>query len=60
MSNILFHSRNEKEGIPVELIQHLDVCVEVPQEGVIRSMNVHVTGAIFIWEYVRQQIGLPR
>ena len=55
-----FHSRNEKEGIPVELIQHLDVCVEVPQEGVIRSMNVHVTGAIFIWEYVRQQIGLPR
>lgn len=51
---------NEKEGIPVELIQHLDICVEVPQEGVIRSMNVHVTGAIFIWEYVRQQIGLPR
>ena len=46
--------RNEKEGIPVELIQHLDVCVEVPQEGIIRSMNVHVTGAIFIWEYVRQ------
>ena len=37
--------RHEKEGIPVELIQHLDVCVEVPQEGIIRSMNVHVTGA---------------
>lgn len=49
---------HEKEGIPVELIQHLDVCVEVPQEGIIRSMNVHVTGAIFIWEYARQQMGL--
>lgn len=36
---------HEKEGIPVDLIQHLDVCVEVPQEGIIRSMNVHVTGA---------------
>ncbi|KZS02969.1 putative Methyltransferase TARBP1 [Daphnia magna] len=49
---------HEKEGIPVELIQHLDVCVEVPQEGIIRSMNVHVTGAIFIWEYARQQMEL--
>jgi tRNA G18 (ribose-2'-O)-methylase SpoU len=54
MELILCLIRNEKEGIPVELIQHLDVCVEVPQEGIIRSMNVHVTGAIFIWEYVRQ------
>ena len=39
----------------MELIQHLDVCVEVPQDGVIRSMNVHVTGAIFMWEYARQR-----
>ena len=36
---------HEKEGIPVELIQHLDFCVEVPQTGIIRSLNVHVTGA---------------
>ena len=47
---------NEKEGIPVELIQLLDVCVEIPQTGLIRSLNVHVTGAIIVWEYVRQQI----
>ncbi len=43
---------HEKEGIPVELIQHLDVCVEVPQEGIIRSMNVHVTGASKILIFV--------
>ncbi|XP_053399349.1 probable methyltransferase TARBP1 [Mercenaria mercenaria] len=47
---------NEKEGIPVELISLLDVCVEIPQQGVIRSLNVHVSGAILIWEYRRQQL----
>ena len=47
---------NEKEGIPVELIQLLDCCVEIPQHGIIRSLNVHVTGAIIIWEYVKQYL----
>lgn len=45
---------NEKGGIPVNLLPLLDICVEVPQQGVVRSLNVHVTGAIFIWEYARQ------
>ena len=45
---------NEKEGIPVDLLDKLDVCVEIPQNGVIRSFNVHVTGALVLWEYVRQ------
>lgn len=48
--------RNEKEGVPVNLLPLLDVCVEVPQLGVVRSLNVHVTGAIFIWEYTKQYI----
>ena len=47
---------NEKEGILVDNIQLLDICVEIPQTGLIRSLNIHVTGAIIIWEYVRQQI----
>ncbi|MEE6475249.1 hypothetical protein FKM82_010669 [Ascaphus truei] len=47
---------NEREGIPANLIQHLDVCVEIPQQGIIRSLNVHVSGALLIWEYTRQQI----
>ncbi|GBN54083.1 putative methyltransferase TARBP1 [Araneus ventricosus] len=45
---------HEKEGLPVDLIQLLDVCVEIPQQGVVRSLNVHVSGAILIWEYARQ------
>nr|XP_031537327.1 probable methyltransferase TARBP1 isoform X2 [Vicugna pacos] len=53
---------NEHEGIPANLIQQLDVCVEIPQQGIIRSLNVHVSGALLIWEYTRQQLlrhGVP-
>jgi tRNA G18 (ribose-2'-O)-methylase SpoU len=31
----------EKEGILVNLIQVLDACMEIPQLGVIRPLNVH-------------------
>ncbi|NXU59086.1 TARB1 methyltransferase, partial [Turnix velox] len=47
---------NEHEGIPANLIHHLDVCVEIPQQGIIRSLNVHVSGALLIWEYTRQHM----
>lgn len=47
---------NEKAGIPVEIIQLLDECVEIPQHGIIRSLNVHVSGALLIWEYSRQHL----
>lgn len=46
----------EKEGIPVEFIHAVDQCVEIPQLGIIRSLNVHVSGAITIWEYTKQRI----
>eukprot|EP00160_Parvularia_atlantis_P002499 Unigene12072_Nuclearia_a/m.36715 Unigene12072_Nuclearia_a/g.36715 ORF Unigene12072_Nuclearia_a/g.36715 Unigene12072_Nuclearia_a/m.36715 type:complete len:1543 (-) Unigene12072_Nuclearia_a:72-4700(-) len=46
----------EKEGIPVELIQLLDACIEIPQFGLLRSLNVHVSGAILVWEYTRQRL----
>ena len=45
---------NEREGIPVDLIGKVDACLEIPQSGLIRSFNVHVTGAIVLWEYFRQ------
>ena len=48
--------RNERGGIPVELIQLLDICVEIPQLGIVRSLNVHVSGALLIWEYTRQRL----
>jgi len=43
----------EKEGIPVELLQEVTLCVEIPQFGVIRSLNVHVSAAITIWELTK-------
>jgi len=46
----------EKEGIPVEFLQMVDTCVEIPQLGIIRSLNVHVSGAISIWEYSKQMM----
>ena len=49
----------EKEGIPVDIIHVLDGCVEIPQLGVVRSLNVHVSGAIAVWEYTRQQHNQP-
>ncbi|KAK1286894.1 hypothetical protein QJS10_CPB20g01346 [Acorus calamus] len=45
----------EREGIPVDIIHILDACIEIPQLGIIRSLNVHVSGAIALWEYTRQQ-----
>ncbi|XP_050228591.1 uncharacterized protein LOC126677835 [Mercurialis annua] len=45
----------EKEGVPVDIIHILDACIEIPQLGVVRSLNVHVSGAIALWEYTRQQ-----
>ncbi|KAL7691847.1 putative tRNA/rRNA methyltransferase, SpoU type, tRNA (guanine-N1-)-methyltransferase [Plasmopara halstedii] len=46
----------EKEGIPLELLQLVDVCVEIPQFGLVRSLNVHVSGALVLWEYTKQQL----
>ena len=46
----------EKEGIPVEILQEVDYCIEIPQFGVTRSLNVHVSAALAIWEYTRKQL----
>ena len=45
---------NEREGIRADLLSLVDVTVEIPQTGIIRSLNVHVTGAICISEYTRK------
>jgi len=54
---ILLLLGKEKEGIPVEFLQAVDQCLEVPQLGIIRSLNVHVSGAIALWEYTKQRLG---
>ncbi|KAK8812276.1 hypothetical protein WA158_007510 [Blastocystis sp. Blastoise] len=45
----------EKEGVPQEILKVVDDCVEIPQLGIIRSLNVHVSASILIWEYISLQ-----
>uniref|UniRef100_H2YWT1 tRNA (guanosine(18)-2'-O)-methyltransferase TARBP1 n=1 Tax=Ciona savignyi TaxID=51511 RepID=H2YWT1_CIOSA len=47
---------NEKEGIPPNLLRLCDASVEIPQVGVVRSLNVHVSGGITVWEFTRQRL----
>ena len=44
----------EKEGVPVELLAEVDMLVEIPQLGLVRSLNVHVSASLILWEYMRQ------
>jgi tRNA guanosine-2'-O-methyltransferase len=46
----------EKEGVPVELLNIVDAAIEIPQFGVIRSLNVHVSASMLVWEYTRQRL----
>lgn len=46
----------EREGIPMQILQLLDHAVEIPQLGLIRSLNVHVSGAITLYEYSNQHL----
>uniref|UniRef100_A0A1A9V5Z1 tRNA/rRNA methyltransferase SpoU type domain-containing protein n=1 Tax=Glossina austeni TaxID=7395 RepID=A0A1A9V5Z1_GLOAU len=48
--------RHEKDGIPAPLLGLLDYIVEIPQSGNVRSLNVHVTAALFMWEHCKQHI----
>lgn len=43
----------EKEGIPPDLMLLLDQTLVIPQLGVIRSLNAHVSGSIALYEYTR-------
>lgn len=44
----------ERMGVPVELLAEVDMLVEIPQLGLVRSLNVHVSASLVIWEYTRQ------
>ena len=38
----------------LQVLHLLDATVEIPQMGVVRSLNVHVSGALAVYEYTRQ------
>eukprot|EP00808_Paulinella_micropora_P012984 g9512.t1 len=46
----------EQTGIPVELLNAVDHCVEIPQFGIIRSLNVHVSASIMMWSFARHHL----
>lgn len=50
----------EKFGIPPELLGELDACVEIPQSGFTRSMNVQTAAAVVLYECCRQFRARPR
>ena len=43
---------NEKQGIPQDIINLIDTCIVIPQYGEIRSLNVHVSAAIMLWNCI--------
>ena len=59
IKNYKFHEKtvivlgNEKEGIPQDIINLIDNCIIIPQYGNIRSLNVHVSAAIMLWEAIQ-------
>lgn len=44
----------EREGIPSTILNLCDQCIEIPQLGLVRSLNVHVAGALVAYEYTKQ------
>ncbi|ANQ10617.1 rRNA methylase [Plasmodium coatneyi] len=47
---------DEKEGLPASVLLFLHHCIEIPGKGIIRSLNVHVSAAITIYEYFKQHL----
>lgn len=45
---------DEKEGVPVHLLRCVDKTVEIKQLGQTRSLNVHVSAALFVARYAEQ------
>lgn len=35
-----------------------DATLEIPQLGMIRSLNVHVSGSLALYEYTRQRLAI--
>lgn len=44
----------EREGVPGEVLAHLDFCVEIEQFGVVRSLNIQTATAVLVHAYNNQ------
>ena len=55
-SRVVLVLGDEKRGIPAAILNALTTCVEIPQFGLIRSLNVHVSAGILVWEWIKQAL----
>lgn len=46
----------EKHGIPGDLLSELDLCLEIQQFGIIRSMNIQTATAVIVHSYTIQHM----
>jgi 23S rRNA (guanosine2251-2'-O)-methyltransferase len=51
---IAFVFGNEVDGVAEDVLQHCDMCIEIPQFGSKHSFNVSVTCGMILWEYAKQ------
>lgn len=47
---------NERWGVRPDLLPLMHACLEIPQYGQIKSLNVHVAGSMLLWEIRRQNL----
>ncbi|MBO7572283.1 MAG: RNA methyltransferase [Bacteroidales bacterium] len=45
---------NEVDGVDDAVMEHADICLEIPQFGTKHSLNVSVSGGIAIWEMCKK------
>lgn len=45
---------SEREGIPAIVLTECDILVEIPQQGITRSLNVQTAVSIVLYEHARQ------
>lgn len=45
---------NEVDGVSQQLIDHADLCIEIPQVGTKHSLNVSVCAGIVMWHFFNQ------
>jgi tRNA G18 (ribose-2'-O)-methylase SpoU len=45
----------ELTGLPASLATHCQVCITIPQWGLVESLNVQTAGAIAMYAYIQQR-----
>jgi tRNA G18 (ribose-2'-O)-methylase SpoU len=43
---------NEVDGVDIEVLNHCDSCIEIPQFGSKHSLNISVASGIIMWDYI--------